>query len=73
MSYLDLLADAINASGGMPSYDDFQAKLEFRPNVYNTFSILMINGGSVYDRDMDGAIDVGETEYGKLKNDQKIQ
>ena len=70
MSYLDLLADAINASGGMPSYNDFQAKLEFRPNVYNTFSILMVNGGSVYDRDMDGAIDVGETEYGKLKNDQ---
>ena len=70
MSYLDLLANAINASGGMPSYNDFQAKLEFRPNIYNTFSILMVNGGSVYDRNIDGAIDVGETEYGKLKNDQ---
>jgi len=30
----------------------------------------MVNGGSVYDRNIDGAIDVGETEYGKLKNDQ---
>jgi len=70
MSYLDLLANAINASGGMPSYSDFQAKLEFRPNIYNAFSILMVNGGSVYDRDIDGAIDVGETEHGKLKNDQ---
>ena len=33
MSYLDIIADAINASGGMPSYDDFQAKLEFRPDI----------------------------------------
>ena len=70
MSYLDIIADAINASGGMPSYGDFQAKLEFKPDIYNTFSILMVNGGSVYDRNIDGAIDVGETEYGKLKNDQ---
>ena len=70
MSYLDLLANVINASGGMPSYNDFQAKLEFRPNIYNTFSILMVNGGSVYDRNIDGAIDVGETEYGELKNNQ---
>ena len=70
MSYLDLIADAINASGGMPSYDDFQAKLEFRPDIYNTFSLLMINGGSLFDRDIDGAIEVGETEYGRLKNNQ---
>jgi hypothetical protein len=70
MSYLDIIADAINASGGMPSYDDFQAKLEFRPNIYNTFSLLIVNGGSLYDRDRDGAIEVGETEYGRLKNDQ---
>ena len=70
MSYLDIIADAINASGGMPSYDDFQAKLEFRPDIYNTFSLLIINGGSLYERDKNGAINVGETEYGKLKNNQ---
>ena len=70
MSYLDIIADAINASGGMPSYGDFQAKLEFKPDIYNTFSILIVNGGSLYDRDIDGAIDVGESDYGKLKNNQ---
>ena len=70
MSYLDLIADAINASGGMPTYGDFQAKIEFRPDIYNTFSLLMVNGGSEYDRDSEGAIEVGETEYGKLKNNQ---
>ena len=70
MSYLDIIADAINASGGMPAYDDFQAKLEFRPDIYNTFSLLIVNGGSLFDRDIDGAIEVGETEYGRLKNNQ---
>ena len=70
MSYLDLIADAINASGGMPTYGDFQAKIEFKPNIYNTFSFLIVNGGSEYDRDSEGAIEVGESEYGKLKNNQ---
>lgn len=70
MSYLDLIADAINASGGMPSYGDFQAKLEFRPDIYNTFSLLVVNGKSVYDRDIDGAIEVGESDHGRLMNDQ---
>ena len=69
-SYLDLIADAINASGGMPTYDDFQAKLEFKPNIFNTISILMVNGNSLYDRDIDGAVDVGASEYGELKNGQ---
>ena len=40
MSYLDIIAEAINASGGMPSYNDFQAKFDFNPNIYNTISIL---------------------------------
>ncbi len=70
MSYLDIIADAINASGGMPSYDDFQAKLDFSPDIYNTISILAITGGSLYDRDKTGALDVGESEYGELKNNQ---
>ena len=71
MSYLDIIADAINASGGMPSYNDFQAKINYKPSIYNTFSILMITGSSLYDRDKNGALDVGESEYGKLENDQK--
>ena len=70
MSYLDIIADAINASGGMPSYNDFQTKIDYKPNIYNTFSILMITGGSLYDRDKKGALDVGESEYGELKNNQ---
>ena len=71
MSYLDIIAEAINASGGMPSYNDFQAKFDFNPNIYNTISILAITGGSLYDRDKAGALDVGESEYGKLENDQQ--
>ena len=55
----------------MPSYNDFQAKFDFNPNIYNTISILAINGGSLYDRDKAGALDVGESEYGKLENDQQ--
>ena len=31
MSYLDIIAEAINASGGMPSYNDFQAKFDLIP------------------------------------------
>ena len=54
----------------MPSYGDFQAKLEFRPDIYNTFSLLVVNGKSVYDRDIDGAIEVGESDHGRLMNDQ---
>ena len=71
MSYLDIIADAINASGGMPSYNDFQAKINYKPSIYNTFSILMITGSSLYDRDKNGALEVGESEYGKLENDQQ--
>jgi len=70
MSYLDIIAEAINASGGMPSYNDFQAKIDYKPSIYNTFSILMITGSSLYDRDKSGALDVGESEYGELKNNQ---
>ena len=70
MSYLDIIADAINASGGMPSYNDFQTKIDYKPNIYNTFSILVIAGGSLYGRDKKGALDVGESEYGELKNNQ---
>ena len=71
MSYLDIIADAINASGRMPSYNDFQAKINYKPSIYNTFSILMITGSSLYDRDKNGALDVGESEYGKLENNQQ--
>ena len=70
MSYLDIIADAINASGGMPSYNDFQTKIDYKPNIYNTFSLLAITGGSLYERDKKGALEVGESEYGELKNDQ---
>lgn len=70
MSYLDIIADAINASGGMPSYSDFQSKIDFKPDVYNTYSFLIITGNSLYDRDKEGALEVGESEYGKLDNSQ---
>ena len=68
-SYLDLIADAINA-GGMPSYDDFQGKLEYRPDLYNTYTLLTVNGNSLYDRDYEEAREIGESEYGELENKQ---
>ena len=68
-SYLNLLADAINA-GGMPSYDDFQGKITYRPNMYNTYTLLTINGRSTYDRSLEDAIDVGEGSYGIVGNKQ---
>ena len=68
-SYLNLLADAINA-GGMPSYDDFQGKITYRPNIYNTYTFLTINGRSTYDRSLEDALDIGDGSYGKVGNKQ---
>lgn len=68
-SYLNLLADAINA-GGMPSYNDFQGKITYKPNIYNTYTILSINGSSMYDRTLEDAYEVGDGAYGKIENKQ---
>ena len=69
MSYLDIISDAINA-GGLPSYSDYQGKINYRPNPYSNFTILGILGSSLYERDVKDASSNGEDSYGYVKNDQ---
>ena len=69
MSYLDIISDAINA-GGLPSYNDYQGKINYRPNPYNNFTILGIFGSSLYDRSVKEATSNGEGSYGYVKNNQ---
>ena len=69
-SYLDLISDAINAGGGLPSYDDLQGKLKYSPSHYDAFTILLVNGNSLYDRKKEESISVGEDTYGNVKNKQ---
>jgi len=69
MSYLDIISDAINA-GGLPSYSDYQGKINYRPNPYSNFTILGILGSSLYERDVKDASSDGEDSYGYVKNDQ---
>ena len=69
-SYLDLISDAINAGGGLPSYDDLQGKLKYSPSHYDAFTILLVNGNSLYDRKKEESISAGEDTYGNVKNKQ---
>ena len=68
-SYLDVIAGALNA-GGLPSYDDIQGKITFQPNHYNTFTLLSVNGNSLYERTKEDAINEDQTNYGNRKNKQ---
>ena len=69
MSYLDIISDAINA-GGLPSYSDYQGKINYRPNPYSNFTILGILGSSLYERNVKDARSNGEDSYGYVQNDQ---
>ena len=69
MSYLDIISDAINA-GGLPSYSDYQGKLNYSPNPYNNFIILGILGTSLYNRNFNDAKNNGEDLYGAINNNQ---
>lgn len=68
-SYLDVIAALINA-GGLPSYDDLQAKITFKPNHYNILTFLTVNGSSLYQRKEDIAIEDGLSQFGQRKNKQ---
>ena len=68
-SYLDIIADAINA-GGLPSYDDYQLKLSYEINNRNKVTFLIIKGSSLYDRSQNDALNDGESSYGKVSNNQ---
>jgi len=68
-SYLNIISDLINA-GGLPSYDDFQGKISFKPNIFNTITLLTINGNSIYNRTIQDAVNDGQSEFGTIKNNQ---
>ena len=57
-------------AGGLPSYDDIQGKITFQPNHYNTFTLLSVNGNSLYERTKEDAINEDQTNYGNRKNKQ---
>ena len=68
-SYLDVIAALINA-GGLPSYDDLQAKITYKPNHYNILTFLTVNGSSLYQRKEDIAIEDELSQFGQRKNKQ---
>ena len=69
MSYLNVISDALNA-GGLPSYNDYQGKIAFKPNQFNNFTFLAISGNSLYKRSIGDATSDGEDNYGSVKNKQ---
>lgn len=69
-SYLDLVSDAINAGGGLPKFDDFQMKVNYRPSHYDSFTILTINGNSIYESEKEESLKAGQNEYGVATNNQ---
>jgi len=68
-SYLNIISDLINA-GGLPSYNDFQGKITFKPNNFNKVTLLSIKGNSVYNRKFEDARDEKQSNFGKVKNNQ---
>ena len=69
-SYLDLLADFLNA-GGFPAYSDIQGKLTYNHNTKNKFTFLSVNGNSLYDRSKEDAIEINDEFYGSNLNEQQ--
>ena len=69
MSYLNIISDAINA-GGLPSYNDYQGKINYKPSQYHNFTILAIKGNSLYDRNPTDAENNEEDNYGSIKNNK---
>ena len=68
-SYLDLIADAINA-GGAPRYNDTQAKVVYDLNRRHRISALMIYGGSLFKSTPDQAIESGLPTYNRVGSTQ---
>ena len=68
-SYLNIISDLINA-GGLPSYDDYQGKITFKPNNSHKITLLSINGRSIYNRDYQDAIDENQSNFGIVQNKQ---
>ena len=69
-SYLDIISEAINAGGGLPRYGDLQGKLKYNPSHFSAYTILFINGNSLYERGKNESKSAGENTYGSFKNNQ---
>jgi hypothetical protein len=61
-SYLDLIADAINA-GGAPAYSDAQVKVSYDLSKNHRLSVLNIYGNSFFDQDAEAAKEIGDGYY----------
>ncbi|GAB5519998.1 MAG: TonB-dependent receptor [Rhodothermales bacterium] len=68
-SYLDLIADAINA-GGAPTFSDIQGKAEIKLSPRSTLSILNLYGQSTFEQSQADAIETGDGEYFDVENQQ---
>lgn len=61
-SYLDLIAEAINA-GGAPRYSDMQAKVTYDLSKTQKLSVLNIYGVSSFSQPSSDAREIGESNY----------
>ncbi|MBX2822742.1 MAG: TonB-dependent receptor [Rhodothermaceae bacterium] len=64
-SYLDLIANAINA-GGAPSFGDIQGKMTYRFNNKHSLSLLNLFGQSEFDQQAEDAEEDGDNEFLKM-------
>ena len=64
-SYLDLIANAINA-GGAPSFGDIQGKMTYRFNNKHSLSLLNLFGQSEFDQAAEDAEEDGDNEFLKM-------
>ena len=44
-----------------------------KPNIYNTFTLLTVNGNSLYERSVEEGISIGQGVHGKVKNNQNTK
>ncbi len=68
-SYLDLIADAINA-GGAPRYSDLQAKMTYDIDRNNKLTFLNIYGTSTFESSIQDAIENGEADATYFQTEQ---
>lgn len=68
-SYLDLIAEAIDA-GGAPRFGDVQGKATLDLNPRHTLSLLSLNGWSAFVQTADDAREDGIDEYFDISNRQ---
>lgn len=68
-SYLDLIANAIDA-GGAPRFADLQGKVTYKLDKRNTISMLNLYGSSRFKQVRDDAVEDGDDEFIDAQNEQ---